>query len=184
MDIHSELKGAQLEVRETDYTHSANERGRIWFNKAVDKIKASFNGVIESLATESWVTTKDSELKTELEAKMTTDRIAKAYEVLDLGSYSGANSTPQVVYTATDPCLVFAEVSGVNPADTNNFFILNYSDLSSNNGRSFTRVYSKSNSSGTDGSQTNFVPAGMSLQKIHQGNWTVKLHIIKLQGAA
>lgn len=51
MDIHSELKGAQLEVRESDYTHSANERGRIWFNKAVDKIAVSKNSEIHELFT-------------------------------------------------------------------------------------------------------------------------------------
>lgn len=55
MDVKSELRGAQIEITDTDYVHSANKKGLIWFNRALDKLKILFNSEVKTIATEDWV---------------------------------------------------------------------------------------------------------------------------------
>jgi hypothetical protein len=55
MDINSELKDAQIEIRDTDNAYNGNRKGLIWFNRAVDKIKGIFNSEVKTIATEDWV---------------------------------------------------------------------------------------------------------------------------------
>lgn len=55
MDVNSELRDAQLEIKDSDEAFNANQKGLIWFNRAANKVKAIYNATVEILATESYV---------------------------------------------------------------------------------------------------------------------------------
>ncbi len=55
MDVKSELKDAQLEIVDGEKTYNVNKLGLTWFDRTADKIKTFFNGLTETIATESWV---------------------------------------------------------------------------------------------------------------------------------
>lgn len=78
MDINSELKDAQLEVVDGEKTFSANTPAMIWFDRLANKVKAMYNGVIEILATESWVTEQIGNSETSLKENglITDDLVA------------------------------------------------------------------------------------------------------------
>lgn len=56
MDVNSELKDAQLEIRDADNAYNNNQKGLVWFNRALNKVKMIFNSDVKIIATEDWVT--------------------------------------------------------------------------------------------------------------------------------
>lgn len=55
MEVKSELRDAQIEITDVDKVHSANTKGMIWFNRALDKLKIMFNSEVKTVAMEDWV---------------------------------------------------------------------------------------------------------------------------------
>lgn len=61
MDVNSELRDAQLEIKDTDNAYSANNKGSIWFNRAANLVKVIYNSTVEVLTTQTYV---DNEITT------------------------------------------------------------------------------------------------------------------------
>jgi hypothetical protein len=76
MEVNSELKEAQLEIKDTDNTFNANRLALTWFNRATNKIKTIFNSEIKTIATEDWVESQvlDSENALTADGMLMTDQ--------------------------------------------------------------------------------------------------------------
>lgn len=66
MDVRSELKNAQIENRDDDFSYNSQRKGMIWFNKVQNKVKAIFNSENRYLL--DYIDLAD--LKKQLEAQM------------------------------------------------------------------------------------------------------------------
>lgn len=67
MDVNSELRDAQIEIRDTDQAHNANRKGLIFFNRVADKLKMLFNSEVKIIATEDWVISQVTNSENSLE---------------------------------------------------------------------------------------------------------------------
>ena len=62
MQVHSELKGGQLENKESKQAFSGNQVGLMQFNTTDNKVQITHNSDVQDMATEQYVNTKASEL--------------------------------------------------------------------------------------------------------------------------
>lgn len=86
MQVHSELKGGQLENKSTTQAHSGNQVGLMQINTTDNKVQITHNTEVENMATEKYV-----------EAKATEIAEAKKVDYIDIKVSDGFEAAPPLV---------------------------------------------------------------------------------------